>query len=211
MTESTDGLDDLLRMAAVWQEVPRDLEARVLREAGVATAPAPAVVPRPRRVANAGRIRWTERFRPLLTAPRLALAAAGVVAVAAIGALGVATLRPAPGTTARTALNATPLAPGSHADVKLRNTPSGVEIDLDVAGLPPAADGQFYAAWVKGDRGLVPIGTFHLRQGTKDVVLWSGVDLKDYRTISVTLQQEGAGPGSSGRVLMKGEVPATFD
>jgi hypothetical protein len=104
-------------------------------------------------------------------------------------------------------LTGTALAPGGSADVAVRDTPSGVEITLDTTGLPPAPAGTYYEAWVVGPHGSVAIGTFHLRRGSKDVVLWSGVELADYPKITITAQREGEGPASSGRVLLAGEVP----
>ena len=50
------------------------------------------------------------------------------------------------------------------------------------------------------------IGTFHLRDGDDAVVLWSGVDVAEYPAISVTLEDEGAGPEPSERIMMKGRV-----
>jgi hypothetical protein len=37
-------------------------------------------------------------------------------------------------------------------------------------------------------------------------VLWSGVDVADYPAIWVTLEDEGAGPEASDRIMMKGRV-----
>jgi hypothetical protein len=104
-------------------------------------------------------------------------------------------------------LAGTSLAARAHADVELADTPSGAEFRLDVSGLPPAAPGTYYEGWLTGDRGWISIGTFHLHRGTKDVVLWSGVELADYPEIAVTVQNEGDGAKSSGRVVLRGEIP----
>ena len=69
---------------------------------------------------------------------------------------------------------------------------------------PPA--GFYYQAWVKGDKGLVPIGTFHTGEG--EVTLWSGVPLSQYHTITVTLEEEGGDPASSGKRVLVGELKA---
>ena len=42
-------------------------------------------------------------------------------------------------------------------------------------------------------------------------MLWSGVDLERYPTLTVTLQQEGAGAESSGQVVLSGTVDADAD
>ncbi|MGX7826488.1 anti-sigma factor [Actinokineospora sp. 24-640] len=105
------------------------------------------------------------------------------------------------------ALSATDNAPGAGAEGTLRRTPSGLEIVLDVRGLPPAPEGAYYQAWLKGDDGSVTIGTFHARRGGDDVVLWSGVeDVDRYGSVTVTLQKEGEGHSSSGVVVLVGVV-----
>ena len=47
---------------------------------------------------------------------------------------------------------------------------------------------------MKGPRGLVTIGTFHLRGGPGTVELWSAVSLADYPTITVTREPEDGTP-----------------
>ena len=89
----------------------------------------------------------------------------------------------------------------------MESTGSGLSISLTIDGLPPAEPGTFYQAWMRGDIGSVPIGTFHAREGDGPIELWSGVDVADYPTMTVTIQQEGAGPESSGIVVLRGEIP----
>ena len=55
---------------------------------------------------------------------------------------------------------------------------------------------------MKGPRGLVTIGTFHLRGGPGAVELWSAVSLADYPTITVTREPEDGDPASSGQVVL---------
>jgi hypothetical protein len=87
------------------------------------------------------------------------------------------------------------------------STGSGLSISLTIDGLPPAEPGTFYQAWMRGDIGSIPIGTFHAREGDGPIELWSGVDVADYPLMTVTIQEEGAGPESSGIVLLRGEIP----
>jgi hypothetical protein len=96
----------------------------------------------------------------------------------------------------------TELAPLAAGVVTVQETGSGVSIELDVDGLEPAAEGFYYQAWMKGDTGAVTVGTFHAREGGDDIVLWSGVDIDTYPTLTVTIQEEGAGSASSGQVVM---------
>ena len=64
---------------------------------------------------------------------------------------------------------------------------AGYAIRLDMAGLPPAAEGEFYEGWLRADDGeMVSVGTFHMRSGDSDVVLWSGVRIAEYHTLIVT-------------------------
>ena len=100
----------------------------------------------------------------------------------------------------------TELAPDASAVATVDERGSGVAIELDVRGLPPAEPGTYYQGWVKGPEGLVTVGTFHLRGGDDTVDLWSGVPLDRYPTLTVTLQDEGGGQESSGRVVLTGEV-----
>jgi hypothetical protein len=52
---------------------------------------------------------------------------------------------------------------------------------LDISGLPPAPAGSYYQGWLRNEDGdAVTIGTFHGREGTDDIILWSGVDVADY-------------------------------
>jgi Anti-sigma-K factor rskA len=179
---SIPGVEDVLGQGAVWADVPDDLEKRVL-----AAARRPSG--QPRRLLG-----WPRR--------RMLLAAAGLVVLAGIGLLAVQG-----DDDGHLELTGTALAARAHAEVALSDTPSGAEFRLDVSGLPPAAPGTYYEGWLTGDRGWVSIGTFHLRRGAMDVVLWSGVEPADYPDIAVTVQREGGGAKSSGQVVLFGEIP----
>jgi hypothetical protein len=131
-------------------------------------------------------------------------AAAGVAVLA--GVVGVALTSGDGGGGEEFDVAGTELAPGASAVATVEETGSGVAIELDVSGLPPAEPGTYYQAWVKGPEGLVTTGTFHMRAGDDTVELWSGVDLDEYPTFTVTLQQEGAGQESSGQVVLTGDI-----
>jgi hypothetical protein len=125
--------------------------------------------------------------------------AAALLAAAAIVIGLVVTRGPA---TSDVVLGGTRLAAGATATAKLHATPSGLAIELDVSGLPPSPRGYYYQAWMKGPRGLVTMGTFHLRGGPGTVELWSAVSLADYPTITVTREPEDGNPASSGQVVL---------
>ena len=196
----------LLRTPSSWQEPAADLEDRImasilaetltaaLPSASAATAP-PVVAP----VIDLAE-RRARRSRP-------AQAATWLLSVAAAAALlfGAATVdRPKPRFDQQFALAATDLAPTATAAVKTRKNDTGTRIEIEITGLPTLKDGEFFQAWVKGPSGLVPIGTFS--QGGK-VVLWSGVPLDRYNTMTVTIEPEDGDPASSGRKVLAGPVP----
>lgn len=182
------GVTEILRNDPVWTRPPAWLEARVTEQLR-ASRPA-TVVPLRRRFGVANR-------------PARLVAAA--VALLATAGAATAVLTASQGSEMRMA--GTDLAKNASGIAKVKETASGVEFTLDVKGLPPAPAGSYYQGWVKGSAGLVTIGTFHLRGGSDDVVLWSGVSPTDYPKLTVTLQRVGGGPASSGRVVLSGDIP----
>jgi anti-sigma-K factor RskA len=168
-----------------WAEPPAGLLGLIL--AGIdSERVGPAAPPRPhmRRTVRAG--------------------AAALLAAAAV-VIGIVVTR-GPATT-DVVLAGTRLAPAASATAKLHATPSGLAIELDVSGLPPSTPGYYYQAWMKGPRGLVTIGTFHLRGGPGTVELWSAVSLTDYPAITVTREPEDGNPASSGQVVLTNRHP----
>jgi hypothetical protein len=155
-------------------------------------------------VAPAPARRWGARQGVLLAVAAVALLVVGVVGGLALGRDSDGDVPAGEGE--EVALSGTDLQPQASGIARVEETGSGVEVWLDVSGLPPAAPGTYYQAWVKGDEGAVTIGTFHLREGDDPVMLWSGVDLDKYPTLTVTLQQEGAGAESSGQVVLTGDI-----
>lgn len=193
----------ILGEEAVWAEPSPELEDRVARSVAAAAAEeaastpgAPVAPPRPPVDLAAASSR--RRLPPAL--PWLAIAAA-VLVVLGLAVPRLAGGGPAPDFTA--ALAGSELAPRAAAEAKLFERPNGLELRLDVTGLPPAPAGSYYQAWVKGTRGLVAVGTFHT--GGK-IVLWAGVDPKDYPTITVTLEPEDGDQASSGKRVLGGTI-----
>jgi hypothetical protein len=186
---------NLLADDAVWAEPSPtgvdDLLAAIRAEPGAPVAPT--------RLARAA-----APSRPRNRRLTLVAAAAGLVILA--GAVGILVRRADDGGGRDFAVAGTELAPDASAVATVEETRSGVAIELDVSGLPPAEPGTYYQAWVKGPDGLVTVGTFHMRGGDDNIELWSGVPLDRYPTLTVTLQDEGGGQESSGRVVLLGEV-----
>jgi Anti-sigma-K factor rskA, C-terminal len=178
-------LRDLLADPDGWAEPPAGLLGQIL--AGIdSERGGPAVPPRP-------------RMRRTVRAGAAALLAAAAVVIGIVVTRGPATTD--------VALAGTRLAPAASATAKLHATPSGLAIELDVSGLPPSPPGYYYQAWMKGPRGPVTIGTFHLRGGPGTVELWSAVSLADYPAITVTREPEDGNPASSGQVVLTNRHP----
>ena len=143
--------------------------------------------------------------RRQIRARRTVRAGAAALLAAAAVVIGIVVTR-GPATT-DVVLAGTRLAPAASATAKLHATPSGLAIELNVSGLPPSPPGYYYQAWMKGPRGLVTIGTFHLRGGPGTVELWSAVSLADYPVITVTREPEDGNPASSGQVVLTSRHP----
>jgi hypothetical protein len=205
LDDSLDGaaraeLDELRRLLAspsTWDEPPPDLAAGIVAdiqaEASANPTEVSTVPPTPAR----RRSTWT---RPFVT---LAAAAAAILVVA----VGVVLVTSDGDDGESFALGATEVIPAASGNASVESTGSGLAISLTIDGLPPAQTGTFYQAWMRGDIGSVPIGTFHAREGDGPIELWSGVDVADYPLMTVTIQEEGAGPESSGIVVLRGEIP----
>ncbi|MGF1647359.1 MAG: anti-sigma factor domain-containing protein [Kineosporiaceae bacterium] len=219
-----------LRSARAWEAPPMGLRdavmARVLAEAGnvlAADSPAPdsaaASSPAPESPAaqspapgvsslDAHRSARAERSgrRPrLVWAVPAAAAAAAVFAVGVLAAdryvstlrLGAETYR----------ASGTELAPDAEAEVSIVETGSGFAIVFDPQDLPAAAEGSYYAAWLRAADGVsVPIGSFHGRQDERPIELWSGVDPAEFEALTVTLQSVGAPVLPSGPPVMRAEL-----
>jgi hypothetical protein len=230
-----DALADQLRAAATWAEPPGGLREQILAQIRAETpaalaaapepaptpaatpepAPAPAATPEPAPApAKPGRVPaaprwwspagWRVRWGRLAWAvPVTAMAAAAFTA----GVLAVdRALQPDPPTGEVYAISGTELAPGASAEVSVRETGSGFSVVIDADRLPPAAPGSYYAAWLRGPQGTVPLGSFHKRQPGDPVELWSGVDPAGYPNFMVTLQAEGDPPAPSRLVVLTGSL-----
>ena len=97
------------------------------------------------------------------------------------------------------ALAATELAPEAAGQAVITEEDSGLRIELHATGLPRREGNEFYQAWLRGESGLVPIGTFHTGD---DVVLWAGVTLDEFPTLTITREVVGDQESSGERVLV---------
>lgn len=187
-----DKLDDILGRESTWAEPSPHVLDNVLAEIDAPSS-------------RASRSSRRRGIRRPLAFGGLAAAAALVVGIVAVNIVGSDDAGDEPGT--EIALSGTELAPQATATGTVRDTPSGVAISLDVAGLAPAPTGFYYQAWVKGPAGLVAIGTFHNRAPDDEPIdLWSGVERTAYPDITVTLEPEDGDPGSSGQRVLVGSL-----
>jgi hypothetical protein len=202
-----DELRTLLNTPATWEEPDAALEDRVVsaiadearRQPAGATAPGSSPEAEPKRSSRPWLALRARFRRPTLALGGLAAAAAAVVAVVVALSLSnnsTATLRFA------MVVSGTPLAPSAHGSATLTKTDSGWRINLSATGLPHLENGRYYQAWLKNAAGiLVPVGTFN---DARNVTLWSGVPVTQFRAFSVTEQLANGNPASSGRRVLVG-------
>jgi hypothetical protein len=182
-----DELRALLADPALWAEPSPDLEHRVV--AAIAAEP------------RSARVQRRLRPRRRILAGAMVAAAAVVVAVALVS-VAITDDRSDEGV--EIALQPTELVPGATGTAVVTAEVSGLRIELDARGLPRRDGGAFYQAWLRNEAGdLVPIGTFH--EG-EDVVLWAGVSLDEYPTLTITEEVADGDQASSGRRVLAGSV-----
>jgi hypothetical protein len=199
-------LEALLRDPSLWMDPSPDLGRRVIsavhgtqETAEVAAAPLIKVdqshaAPDPTPVIPLRRSSWAQRTGWLA-------AAASVMLVVGVGlGVGVRRTDSESRNTTEFALVATELEPNARGSVAITPTESGLRIELDAQGLPRRDGRLFYQAWLKGESGLVPIGTFHTGD---NVTLWAGVALDDFPTLTIT-QEEVGDQASSGKKVLAG-------
>ncbi len=145
----------------------------------------------------------SRRSRPMMAAAGLVAAAAAIIAVFVLPAGQT----PVPtGTTYEVAGGS--YLPDAIADVTVDPLANGVKLVITLDDIPAAEAGTYYAGWLMGPDGTVPVGSFHAR-GTGDVrrvSLWSGTETEDYPMFMVTLQNEGEPLTPSDRIVLQGSV-----
>jgi hypothetical protein len=201
-----DRIAESLADEDIWTGPPPHLRAALLAQvAAEAAAGGPAAVTSPAtvsRLPSPGERRTTaHRTRPGRRAAWY-LAAAGVAAsLATVAVLA----RPQPQTTTF-ALAGAGATSAATATVALQDKPAGVAVTLTIKGLKAAPKGSYYAAWMRGPAGTVPVGSFHWHKGGSPVDLWSGVPAQKYPELFVTLQREGQQATPSTDVVLQGHL-----
>jgi hypothetical protein len=207
--DGAGSLTQELRAAATWAGPPAGLRDLILTRvradrAPTATAPERSAQPEDTTVSSpaqpaAARVTGSEG-QGLLTGlrarwRRLAWAVPATAVAAALFTIGVLAvdraLQPGEPPAEVFAIAASQLAPQARGEVRVSAMPSGFSILVDVEGMPAAAPGSYYAAWLRGPEGMIPLGSFHMRSTGAPVRLWSGVPPDRYPEFVVTLQAEG--------------------
>ena len=82
----------------------------------------------------------------------------------------------------------------------------GDQMRLDVAGLKPSSDGEFYEAWLLGKDGdLIALGSFRVGEGgERSVELPLPVNPATFEYFDVSIEANGEGPDHSGRSVLRG-------
>lgn len=191
--DSLDRIRATLADDATWAEPPPGLRDRILAQ---------AAGEQPYMAGGADAI---PLVRPKAPQARWWIPATAIAALAVVVVLVAVQANRTPSTDTF-ALAGTDLTPGVTATADVEPLPAGVAITLTVDGLPPAGDGEYYAAWLNGPDGSVAIGSFHMRDGVMPIELWSGVDTLAYPNLGVTIQQEGEPTVSSGVVVLQGRI-----
>ena len=182
--ESLDAARQVLSSAAAWGAPPDAVAEEVLGEIRARTNP-------------------FQETRRRISPMRLLAAAMTLGVILLVTVFGLGSLRD----DTRVELEGTDLQPSATGTAWLESTDAGWSIRIDLDGLPPAEDGYYYEGWVWSDDGDgVSIGTFHLRNGSERLNLWSGVDVASYPSIWISLQAEGGGPGVSEEIVMRGRL-----
>ncbi|GII81906.1 hypothetical protein Sru01_68880 [Sphaerisporangium rufum] len=176
----------------VWERIAAELE------------PAPDATrgPDAPRPAAPGRSARRRRLLPVLTA--LAAGVAGVV----VGASAVRVFdqeRTPAETVARTALSALPRKPG-QGTARVERSGGVTTLDLRVTGLPAA--GGFYEVWLLDRKAakLISLGALP-PGGAGSFLVPSGVDLREYAVVDVSLEPFDGDPAHSSDSYVRGTLP----
>lgn len=205
---STVGADfaGILGMSALWAEPSPDLGshvvARISSEILVVSEQLLRTTPHshPEFDAEAQSVRFGIRSRT----SKMFATAAGLAIV--VGSTSFLLFRQTAEPSFSFVLAATSLLPDAVGKVKITPIRSGLKIELRATGLPRRDGSKFYEAWLKGPKGLVPVGTFH---SGENVVLWAGVAFQDFPTLTITEEEVGDQNSSGKKVLFGTTIPET--
>lgn len=98
-----------------------------------------------------------------------------------------------------------PAPSGATGKVKLASSTED-PVTLDVSGLKPTGDNEFYELWLLGKNDeLVALGSFRVEDdGDSEVKVPLPVNPSDYKYFDVSIQEENGDPNHSGRSVLRG-------
>jgi len=185
--------------------------AELAEKPAVAERPVPAEPQAPARPARPKRS-FSDLFSFRLpqvaaaTFSALILLAAGTVIGMQLGGDGGSTSGPTETLALSTIGNEVP--PGATGKVKLTGVSEGGgdKAVLDVSGLEPNSEGEFYELWLIGDEGeLVALASFNVEpDGGSQIEVPVPVNPGKYRYFDVSIEPENGSPDHSGRSVLRG-------
>jgi hypothetical protein len=181
---------------AVWAAIAAATGvSATVRDDAAETAAPPVVVPPPAPVDNVRELR-PRRGRLLL--------AAAAVAVVVAGAGAIALNQDDAVTLATTPLDpvASSEASGTATVVEQEDGTRVLRIDLDA----PAADGDYYEAWLADESAVGMISMGAVRPGTTTLPVPDGLDLTEWPTVEISVEPLDGEPDHSGVSLVRGAL-----
>jgi len=94
---------------------------------------------------------------------------------------------------------------GATGEVSLTSSEEDA-VTLDVSGLDPTPEDEFYELWLLGEEGeLVALGTFRVEpDGESRIEVPLPVNPDDYEYFDVSIQPDNGDPSHSGRSVLRG-------
>ncbi len=134
-------------------------------------------------------------------------AAAAALLVAAV--LGVGFLRGLVGGPSESLpLTATEIASGAGGELRGEVDDRNLQLELEVWDMPELRQGEYYEMWyAREGGGRISCGTFHAQSGDRTTVnLSAPLSATSYPEIEVTREPDDGAPGSSGEVVLVGDL-----
>jgi len=183
---------------AVWAAIAAATGVPASPSTGAPASASPSAAPQPSPSAVADNV---VPLRPSRT--RLLLAAAAVAVVAA-GAGAIALNRDDEVVLASTTLDPleTADASGTASVVEEDDGTRVLLVELDA----PAADGDYYEAWLADESAVGMVSMGAVRPGTTSLPVPDGLDLAEWPTVEISVEPLDGQPGHSGVSLVRGSL-----
>ena len=95
--------------------------------------------------------------------------------------------------------------PTAQGEVQMVSS-EGDQMRLDVSGLKPSPENEFYELWLLGEDGeLIALGSFRVgEEGSRTIEVPLPVDPSSFKYFDVSIQPENGDPDHSGRSVLRG-------